>query len=55
MPFETTAMLFLFALYPGMLAASLADALLNFSGSITTPGVFKILGRVRFLRHTQKR
>lgn len=48
-------MLFLFALCPGMLAASLADALLYFSGSMTTPGVFKILGRIRFLTHTQKR
>ena len=48
-------MLFLFALCPGMLAASLADALVYFCGSMTTPGVFKILGRVRFLRRTQKR
>ena len=51
MPFDTTAMLFLFALFAGSLAASLSAALLYFNGSITTPGVFRIFGRVRFLQH----
>ena len=51
MPFEITAMLFLLALFAGKLAASLSKALLYLSGSITTPGVFRIFGRVRFLRH----
>lgn len=51
MPFETTAMLFRFALFPGTLAASFSEALLYFIGSMTTPGVFRIFGRVRFLRH----
>ena len=54
MPFDTTAMLFLFALFAGSLAASLSAALLYFNGSITTPGVFKIFGRVRFLQHAYK-
>ena len=49
MPFDTTATLFLLVLLAGMLAASLSRALLYLSGSMTTPGVFRILGRVRFL------
>ena len=49
MPFDTTATLFLLALSAGKLAASLSRALLYLSGSITTPGVFRILGLVRFL------
>ena len=54
MPFDTTAMLFLFALFAGSLAASLSAALLYFKGSITTPGVFRIFGRVRFLQHASR-
>ena len=54
MPFETTATLFLLALSAGKLAASLSRALLCLSGSMTTPGVFRILGRVRFLRQVEK-
>ena len=50
-PFETTAMLFLLALFAGKLAASLSKALLYLSGSITTPGVFRIFGLVKFLKH----
>ena len=54
MPFDTTAMLFLFALFAGSLAASLSAALLYFNGSMTTPGVFRIFGRVRFLQHASR-
>ena len=55
MPFETTATLFLLALSAGKLAASLSRALLYLRGSMTTPGVFRILGRVRFLRQVDRR
>ena len=54
MPFDTTAMLFLLALFAGCLSASLSAALLYFNGSMTTPGVFKIFGRVIFLQHACK-
>ncbi len=52
---KSTATLFLLALSAGKLAASLSRALLYLSGSITTPGVFRILGRVRFLRQVDRR
>ena len=49
MPFDTTETDLRLALSAGMPAASLSTPLLYFSGWITTPGVFRILGRVRSL------